>query len=63
MVMSYNLLAPFYCTSAKYPLTKEEHLDWEYRRRQILDEVAYYSPDFVCFQVLFVRIVPRVRKS
>jgi mRNA deadenylase 3'-5' endonuclease subunit Ccr4 len=51
MVMSYNLLAPHYCTPEKYPKTNQEFLDWDYRRRKILDEIAYYSADFICLQV------------
>ena len=51
MVMSYNLLAPFYCTQSKYPLTDPQYLEWEVRRRQILDEITFYAPDFVCLQV------------
>ena len=53
MVMSYNVLAPFYGTEEKFHLTDPQHLDWDYRRRKILDEIIFYSPDFVCLQVIF----------
>ncbi|KAJ3323646.1 Glucose-repressible alcohol dehydrogenase transcriptional effector [Blyttiomyces sp. JEL0837] len=52
MVMSYNVLAPMYCTENRYHQSETQHLDWDYRKRRILDEIAYYAPDFVCLQEL-----------
>ncbi|KAJ3205279.1 Glucose-repressible alcohol dehydrogenase transcriptional effector, partial [Dinochytrium kinnereticum] len=52
MVMSYNVLAPMYCTESRYNKSERKFLDWDYRRRRILDEIAFYAPDFVCLQEL-----------
>jgi hypothetical protein len=55
MVMSYNVLAP----TGGLKVGKgemeggEKWLDWEFRKRKILDEIAFYSPDFVCLQVRY----------
>jgi hypothetical protein len=51
MVLCWNLLAPFYASEEKFYLTKSRDLDWSERKRRILDEIIYYSPDFVCLQV------------
>ncbi|KAJ3279861.1 Glucose-repressible alcohol dehydrogenase transcriptional effector, partial [Borealophlyctis nickersoniae] len=50
MVMSYNLLAPPFCTPQKYPHLDGQYLDWGYRRQRIMEELAYYSADFYCLQ-------------
>ncbi|KAJ3175033.1 Glucose-repressible alcohol dehydrogenase transcriptional effector [Irineochytrium annulatum] len=52
MVMSYNVLAPMYCTDSRYHTTEDRYLNWEYRKRKILDEIAFYAPDFVSLQEL-----------
>ncbi|KAJ3067725.1 Glucose-repressible alcohol dehydrogenase transcriptional effector, partial [Podochytrium sp. JEL0797] len=52
MIMSYNVLAPMYCTDSRYKHSKGEILEWEHRRKMILDEIAFYSPDFICLQEL-----------
>ncbi|KAJ3189638.1 Glucose-repressible alcohol dehydrogenase transcriptional effector, partial [Irineochytrium annulatum] len=52
MVMSYNVLAPMYCNDSRYHNTEDRFLNWEYRRRKILDEIAFYAPDFVSLQEL-----------
>ncbi|KAI9332907.1 hypothetical protein DFJ73DRAFT_54239 [Zopfochytrium polystomum] len=52
MVMSYNVLAPMYCTENRYPLCEPQFLEWEHRKRKILDEIALHAPDFVCLQEL-----------
>ncbi|KAI8801059.1 Endonuclease/exonuclease/phosphatase [Cladochytrium replicatum] len=49
-IMSYNVLAPHYVSLEKYSLTDTLYLNWEYRRERILDEICFYSPDFVCLQ-------------
>ncbi|KAJ3018523.1 UNVERIFIED_CONTAM: Glucose-repressible alcohol dehydrogenase transcriptional effector [Siphonaria sp. JEL0065] len=52
MIMSYNVLAPMYCTDSRYSHSKTDILDWDHRRKMILDEIAFYSPDFICLQEL-----------
>jgi mRNA deadenylase 3'-5' endonuclease subunit Ccr4 len=52
MIMSYNVLAPYYCTLTKYPQSDPQITDWEVRRRQILDEITFYAPSFICLQVI-----------
>ncbi|KAI9358886.1 Endonuclease/exonuclease/phosphatase, partial [Zopfochytrium polystomum] len=52
MIMSYNVLAPLYCTESRYPECHPQFLDWDYRKHKILDEIKYHSPDFVCLQEL-----------
>ncbi|KAI8851143.1 hypothetical protein BC829DRAFT_127420 [Chytridium lagenaria] len=52
MVMSYNVLAPMYCTESRYSKSERKYLDWEYRRKKILDEIAFYAPDFVAFRLV-----------
>jgi len=54
MVMSYNILAPSYCTAEKFELTNPKYLDWEYRKKLILDEIAYYRADIICLQVNYL---------
>ncbi|KAI8607735.1 hypothetical protein BC830DRAFT_87344 [Chytriomyces sp. MP71] len=51
MIMTYNVLAPMYCTDSRYHKTGEKDLDWDHRKTLILDEIAFYSPDFICLQV------------
>ncbi|KAJ3193980.1 Glucose-repressible alcohol dehydrogenase transcriptional effector, partial [Entophlyctis luteolus] len=52
MIMSYNVLAPMYCTDSRYRDSKAEILEWDHRRKKILDEISFYSPDFICLQEL-----------
>ncbi|KAJ3239015.1 Glucose-repressible alcohol dehydrogenase transcriptional effector [Chytriomyces hyalinus] len=52
MIMSYNVLAPMYCTDSRYHKADSETLDWDHRKKMILDEIAFYSPDFICLQEL-----------
>ncbi|KAI9193303.1 uncharacterized protein BJ171DRAFT_528814 [Polychytrium aggregatum] len=52
MVMSYNVLAPMYCNETKLHQTDPKWLQWEHRRQKLLEEMAFYSPDFICLQEL-----------
>ncbi|ORY37996.1 Endonuclease/exonuclease/phosphatase [Rhizoclosmatium globosum] len=52
MIMSYNVLAPMYCTDSRYSESHADILDWDHRKKMILDEIAFYSPDFICLQEL-----------
>ncbi|KAI8826148.1 uncharacterized protein EV422DRAFT_155416 [Fimicolochytrium jonesii] len=51
-VMTWNVLAPMYCTREKFPDLGEKWKAWEYRRAKILDEIVYYAADVVCLQEL-----------
>jgi len=51
LVLCWNLLAPLYAKEEKFYLTELKDLDWENRKKKILDEIIYYSPDFICLQV------------
>ncbi|KAI9340668.1 hypothetical protein DFJ73DRAFT_553520 [Zopfochytrium polystomum] len=53
MVMSYNVMAPPHCSenSLRYK-SPSKFMDWDYRKPRILDEIAFYAPDFVCLQEL-----------
>ncbi|KAI8586996.1 Endonuclease/exonuclease/phosphatase [Geranomyces variabilis] len=49
-VMTWNVLAPMYCTREKFPDLSDSHRDWGHRRSKVLDEVAYYASDVMCLQ-------------
>ncbi|KAJ3184201.1 Glucose-repressible alcohol dehydrogenase transcriptional effector [Geranomyces variabilis] len=49
-VMTWNVLAPMYCTREKFPDLNDGDREWSHRRAKVLDEVAYYASDVVCLQ-------------
>ncbi|KAJ1560313.1 Glucose-repressible alcohol dehydrogenase transcriptional effector [Cladochytrium tenue] len=63
MVMSYNILAPMRCAENPERHTVSEFLNWEVRREKILDEIAFYAPDFELPASDFAEVFqPRLRK-
>ncbi|CAI2736681.1 unnamed protein product [Schistosoma spindalis] len=51
-LMCYNLLSPNYATPVMYPYCPSWALNWEYRRRAILDEIRIYHANIICLQEL-----------
>ncbi|VUZ42984.1 unnamed protein product [Hymenolepis diminuta] len=49
-VMSYNVLSANYATMNQFPYCPSWAIDWEYRRRGILEELRRYSPHVICLQ-------------
>ncbi|VDL92833.1 unnamed protein product [Schistocephalus solidus] len=48
--MCYNVLSPNYATSSQYPYCPTWAMDWDYRRRGILEELKLYNPHIICLQ-------------
>jgi len=51
MVMCYNILCDKYCTRQLYSYCPPWALNWEYRRKVILEEIQQYNADIVSLQV------------
>jgi len=51
MVMCYNILCDKYCTRQLYGYCPPWALNWQYRRKIILEEVQQYNADIVSLQV------------
>ncbi|KAJ3019837.1 Glucose-repressible alcohol dehydrogenase transcriptional effector [Thoreauomyces humboldtii] len=51
-IMTWNALAPMYCTKEKFPHVDACDRDWNNRKQKVLDEVVYYASDVVCLQEL-----------
>ncbi|KAF5400611.1 hypothetical protein PHET_06251 [Paragonimus heterotremus] len=49
-LMCYNLLSPSYATPNMYPYCPSWALNWDYRRRFILDEIRMYHANIICLQ-------------
>ncbi|CAH8499607.1 unnamed protein product [Dicrocoelium dendriticum] len=49
-LMCYNLLSPNYATPTMYPYCPTWALNWDYRRRFILDEIRMYHANIICLQ-------------
>ncbi|VDP76025.1 unnamed protein product [Echinostoma caproni] len=49
-LMCYNLLCPSYATQNMYPYCPSWALNWDYRRRAILDEIRVYHANIICLQ-------------
>ena len=49
-ILTYNVLAEIYATPDAYPYCASWALPWNYRRRNILRELASYRADVMCLQ-------------
>ncbi|OAD47005.1 CCR4-NOT transcription complex subunit 6 [Eufriesea mexicana] len=49
-VMCYNVLCDKYATRQMYGYCPSWALDWEYRRKGILDEIRHYAADIISLQ-------------
>jgi hypothetical protein len=50
-VMTYNILCKTYADAKQYPYTPQYALDWEYRKRIIINEMTQqYTSDIICLQ-------------
>ncbi|KAL5106188.1 CCR4-NOT transcription complex subunit 6-like [Taenia crassiceps] len=49
-LMCYNVLSANYATHSQYPYCPSWAIDWEYRRRGILEELRQYKPNIICLQ-------------
>ena len=48
--MCYNVLCDKYATKQVYPHCPSWALNWDYRRRSILEEIRLYQSDIICLQ-------------
>ncbi len=48
--MCYNVLSDKYATRQMYGYCPSWALNWEYRRRGILDEIRHYAADIISLQ-------------
>ena len=51
-VMCYNILCDKYCTRQLYGYCPPWALNWENRKKLILEEIRHYNADIVSLQVL-----------
>ncbi|KAI1864540.1 uncharacterized protein JN550_008827 [Neoarthrinium moseri] len=49
-ILSWNILCDRYATAAVYGYTPSGALEWEYRRKVIMDEFREREPDVLCLQ-------------
>ena len=49
-IFSWNLLAPLYASRSKYPWSHPSHLQWEYRKDRIAQQILQADADLVCLQ-------------
>jgi endonuclease/exonuclease/phosphatase family metal-dependent hydrolase len=49
-LISWNLLAPPYCIPAKYPWCDPRHLEWDYRKALIVQQLTSCQADILCLQ-------------
>ena len=54
--MCYNILCDKYATRQVYGYCPTWALDWQYRRKGILQEIKHYSADIITLQVRFKTI-------
>ena len=55
---TWNLLAPQYAGTSKYPWCDPEYLDWQYRERLIIPQLLQLDADVVCLQEVQVDLWP-----
>lgn len=51
-VVQYNVLAEAYVNKERYFYCKNESLDWDHRKWNLLSEILKYQPDILCLQEL-----------
>jgi CCR4-NOT transcription complex subunit 6 len=51
-VMCYNVLCDKYATRQMYGYCPSWALEWEYRKKGILDEIRHYAADIISLQVI-----------
>lgn len=49
-ILTYNILSDIYAYANKYPSCPQWALRWEYRRKNLLDEIMLYDADILCLQ-------------
>jgi CCR4-NOT transcription complex subunit 6 len=49
-VMCYNVLSGQYCSRSQYGYCPQWALDWEYRRKGIMNEIRRNAADLICLQ-------------
>lgn len=49
--MCYNVLCDKYATRQMYGYCPSWALEWDYRKKGILDEIRHYSADIISLQV------------
>lgn len=49
-MMCYNVLCDKYATRQMYGYCPSWALDWDYRKKGILDEIRHYSADIISLQ-------------
>jgi hypothetical protein len=61
--MNYNILCDKYATRHVYGYCPSWALKWEYRRKQILDELRSYAADIIALQVCIFRQKNTLKES
>jgi hypothetical protein len=56
-IMNYNILCDKYATRHVYGYCPSWALKWDYRRKQILEELRSYSADIIALQVRYINIL------
>lgn len=54
--MCYNVLCDKYATRQMYGYCPSWALEWDYRKKGILDEIRHYAADIISLQVSFNNI-------
>jgi len=49
--MCYNVLCDKYCTRQLYGYCPSWALNWEYRKKGIMEEIKHCAADIICLQV------------
>jgi CCR4-NOT transcription complex subunit 6 len=58
--MNYNILCDKYATRHVYGYCPSWALKWDYRRKQILDELRSYAADIIALQVCISKFVDNI---
>ena len=52
-VMCYNVLCDKYCTRQLYGYCPTWALNWDFRKKGIMDEIKHSQADIICLQVTY----------
>lgn len=50
IVMQWNILADFLCTTSSFPYADSSVLKWQNRQSPILEEIKRIKPDIICLE-------------
>lgn len=64
--MCYNVLCDKYATRQMYGYCPSWALEWDYRKKGILDEIRHYSADIISLQAshtCYIPVFPKRKKN